>query len=329
MMFWRLFFMDPKIQEQGLMLKNRVLKNLRRLKHTIKKEQLEAYRVFDRDIPELPLAIDWYLGRFHVSEYKVEPQIPMRHGEAWVREVMEPLCDHLKITQECVYVKSRYQTKGKGQYQKLGNQNERFQVKEYGASFWVNLKDYLDTGLFLDHRPLRKIIQETSKGKHVLNLFCYTGAFTIHAIKGGASQTTSVDLSTTYLDWLNANLDLNGFEQNKNHKLIREDVLAQLDLFKKKKRLFDIVVIDPPTFSNSKKTERDFEVQKDHVELLNKSMDVLAKGGTLYFSTNKKKFSLSEECAEGFEEITKKTVPLDFSQKRPHRSWCSVWGHIK
>jgi len=225
----------------------------------------------------------------------------------------------LGIPREKVVVKRRERQSGTRQYERQASQGEFLEVSEGGVKLLVNLTDYLDTGLFLDHRPLRLRIQREAAGKRFLNLFCYTATATVHAAKGGARSTTSVDLSKTYLDWARRNLSLNGLSDRQ--RLEQADVMAWLA---EDRSEYDLIFIDPPTFSNSKRMEGVFDVQRDHVALLDLAMARLAPAGTLYFSNNFRKFVLDPQMAERYvvEEITQATLDEDFRRNaRIHRAW--------
>ncbi len=290
------------------MLSNRIAKNARHLSKWGKRRGISCYRLYDRDIPEFPYVIDYYEGKVHLQVLSGEMK----------REVAEAVADALEIPFESVRMKKRGGQKEE-QYEKTGEMGEDFVVFENGYKFLVNLDAYLDTGLFLDHRNMRKMVGERANGKRFLNLFAYTGSFTVYAAKGGALSSKTVDLSNTYLDWAKRNFDLNGIDLNKNI-LVRSDVKAFLE---EEKRIYDLIVLDPPTFSNSKKMTGNFDVQRDHAQMITQCMSLLAPGGELFFSCNLKPFRLDEESLSGFDrkEISSITVPEDFRNKKIHRSW--------
>ena len=207
-----------------------------------------------------------------------------------------------------------------GQYQKLDGQKNEFVVEENGLKFIINLSDYLDTGLFLDHRTTRQMIREESKGKKVLNLFAYTGSFSVNAAAGGASEVFSVDLSNTYLDWARKNFQLNGFKESKKYQFIQADVLAYLK--RKETSAFDLIILDPPTFSNSKRMDDFLDIQRDHPLLINQCLDMLKENGAVYFSTNSSKFiwKKKKSTARAIKDITRQTTPFDFQNRFSH--WC-------
>ncbi len=285
-----------------------------------KRQGLTAFRLYDSDIPEYRYAVDWYAGRIHVVEYA------QRGGrgpgkQAQHEEVLQAIEQVLGVAPEHVYVKQKApKVWGQQQYEKLGARDERFVVEEAGLKFQVNLGDYLDTGLFLDHRNTRIRVGAEAKGKRFLNLFCYTGAFTVHAAAGGAVGTTSVDLSNTYLSWLEENLRLNGLGGTQ-HELVRSDVTRWLSQVRGRK--WDLAVLDPPSFSASKKMESTFDVQRDHAQLVDDTMALLERDGVLYFSTNFTGFVLDQRAlgAFRFEEITPASIPEDIRNKKVHRCW--------
>lgn len=310
-----------RLQQQAEMLCNRVRKNEKRLRKWLSREDIHCYRLYDKDIPEIPLVIDWYEGRLHVAEFQTAKD--ERSGEEWMREVLAPTCEALQVRPEWVYYKVRDRQRGSQQYQARGAGYHRFEAREGGHRFLVNLRDYLDTGLFLDHRRTRAMVQAASEGKAVLNLFCYTGSFSVYAAGGGAATSLGIDLSATYLQWARENLDLNGADRAR-HRLVRADVMEELLALKKTGERFDVVVVDPPTFSNSKRMEGVFDVQRDHVSLLERVHTLLAPGGQVYFSTNHRRFRFDDEALAkrySAQEISAKTLPMDFRDTKIHRCW--------
>ncbi len=283
-----------------------------------KRQGLTAFRIYDSDIPEYRYAVDWYAGRIHLVEY-ASRAAGAKAGQ--LEEVLQAIEQELGIPAERIYHKTKApKVWGQQQYEKLAARNETFEVEEAGLRFQVNLGDYLDTGLFLDHRETRIRVGKEAAGKRFLNLFCYTGAFTVHAAAGGAAATTSVDLSNTYLTWLERNLELNGLA-GPQHEIVRSDVTRWLHQVRG--RTWDLAVLDPPSFSASKKMEATFDVQRDHVDLVGSTMSLLAPGGVLYFSTNYTGFQLDERAlgAFRFEELTPGTIPDDIRNKKVHRCW--------
>lgn len=298
------------------MFANRLQKNCRHRRKWAARQELTAYRLYDRDMPEYPFAVDWYDGRVHVVEY------PRRRGESKRDEVLAAVKEICGVTEDRIYLKVHEpKAWGREQYQPLGKSGERFAVEEQGLKFWVNLRDYLDTGLFLDHRVTRARVRAEASGKRFLNLFAYTGSFTVYAAAGGAKNTTTVDLSNTYLDWAADNLALNGFK-GAQHRFIRADAAQWIEEAGNKGERFDLIVLDPPSFSASKMARR-FDVQKDHPRLLTATLALLSDGGTLYFSTNFQGFELDTARLTGttIEELTPGSIPEDFHFKEIHRCW--------
>jgi len=309
------------------MLANRLRKNLRHVRKWAKRAQVTCYRVYDRDIPEVPLSVDWYDGRACVAARLRPEERDASDFEAWSEALRLTVARTLEVPPEQVYARERQRQRGAAQYQPQAREAQRFEVVEGGRRLWVNLSDYLDTGLFLDHRPLRARVGAEAQGRRVLNLFCYTGAFTVHAIGGGATHTTSVDLSATYLQWARENLALNGMG-GPTHRLVREDVMRWLDDPAVLRERFDLVIADPPTFSNSKRMTDIFDVQRDHEALLWRLARVVSPGGVVYFSTNARRFRPGGPLAAGavdahwtVAEITEATIPEDFRDRRIHRAW--------
>ncbi|MDN7142876.1 bifunctional 23S rRNA (guanine(2069)-N(7))-methyltransferase RlmK/23S rRNA (guanine(2445)-N(2))-methyltransferase RlmL [Pseudomonas sp. JQ170] len=308
-----------RLSEGGQMFANRLQKNLKQLGKWAKREQVSCYRLYDADMPEYALAIDLYQDWVHVQEYAAPRSVDPEKAQARLFDALAAIPQALGIDQSRVVVKRRERQSGTRQYERQSTQGQFLEVNEGGVKLLVNLTDYLDTGLFLDHRPMRMRIQREAAGKRFLNLFCYTATASVHAAKGGARSTTSVDLSRTYLDWARRNLSLNGFSDK--NRLEQGDVMAWLQACRDE---FDLIFIDPPTFSNSKRMEGVFDVQRDHVELLDLAVARLAPGGVLYFSNNFRKFQLDEHLAERYavEEITAQTLDPDFARNtKIHRAW--------
>ncbi len=296
-------------------IQNRIEKNVKHRQKWAKREGLEAYRIYEKDIPEFPFIVDYYNGYAIIFE-KRDEEIDADKFDHF-QFIISAIKTILKLPEEKIIIKSRFRQKGDIQYTKLEARNENISIKEYQAHFLVNLHDYLDTGLFLDHRPLRQIIYKAAYGgKKVLNLFSYTGAISIMAALGGASKVTSVDMSATYQEWARKNFEHNKIDVDK-HIFITENALEWLP---KASQRFDIIILDPPTFSNSKKMDEDFEVEKDQMLLMKQCLRLLAPDGVLYFSCNKRKFKLAPEvlALACFEDITTKTIPEDYRDKKIH-----------
>ncbi|MFW6061893.1 MAG: bifunctional 23S rRNA (guanine(2069)-N(7))-methyltransferase RlmK/23S rRNA (guanine(2445)-N(2))-methyltransferase RlmL [Planctomycetota bacterium] len=309
-----------KDREQAEVFRNRLAKRAHHLRRWPKRG-ITCYRLYDRDIPEVPLAVDCYEDRLHIAEYeRPHDRSPARHGD-WLELMARTAGEVLEIPPGEVYLKRRERQKGAAQYERLAQQGRTAVVNEGGLKFLVNLSDYVDTGLFLDHRNTRAMIRDEAAGQRFLNLFAYTGSFTVYAADGGAKSMTTVDLSSTYIDWARENMELNGFT-GAVHRFERRDALTFLA--ESEGLTWDLAVADPPTFSNSKALERDWDVQRDHVELLNLLLARMSPGGVVYFSTNFRKFKLDQPAIEGaaeIREITNQTIPEDFRNKRIHRCW--------
>ena len=301
---------------------NRLQKNIKKISKWAKQQGLDAYRLYDADLPEYNLAVDRYADYIVVQEYAAPKNIDENKARQRLVDAVTATLHVTGVETNKLILKVRQKQKGTNQYEKLANKGEYFYVNEYGVQLWVNLTDYLDTGLFLDHRLTRKMIGELAKGKDFLNLFAYTGSATVHAALGGAKSTTTVDMSNTYLNWAEQNLILNDIE-GKQHKLIQVDCLQWLE---KCDRQFDLIFVDPPTFSNSKRMEESWDVQRDHVKLMSNLKRVLSNNGTIVFSNNKRGFKMNlvalEELGLSAVEILHKTLPLDFERnKQIHNCW--------
>jgi len=300
------------------MFANRLRKNLQRLDPWAAREHIDCFRVYDADMPEYAFAIDLY-GRasrqVYVQEYAPPKSVNPESARERRREALAVLPEVLGVPLPQVHTRVRKPQKGAEQYEKRDSAAERHAVQEGGLKFWVNFRDYLDTGLFLDHRIVRAMLRDWAKGADFLNLFCYTGSATIYAAAGGARSTTGVDLSNTYLDWAHENLLLNGFRGD-NHELYRADCLAWLEEQEPRGARFDLIFLDPPTFSNSKRMEGVLDVQRDHVGMIRRSLKLLRPAGRLVFSTNYSRFKLDERALEDLAivDISAATVPKDFER---------------
>lgn len=372
-----------KNEYQATLLKNRVQKKFRQLRKWARKNLVTCFRLYDRDIPELPLAIDLYeflpeeirsaqealafvseqakdesqnvpgaaqkrLSRTYLKIFLYErpPQHQKSDAEEtqWLSEICASLLDALGIEHSHIVCKIRRHEKGGSQYSKespkenssqganeiSAPQNAHSQIAgnvfENGSIFFVNLSDYIDTGLFLDMRKMRALVKSRSQGKRVLNLFCYTSAFSVAAAAGGAVAIESVDLSNTYLEWSKKNFSLNGISGKCEFKFFRSDVFEFLEESVRAEKRFDIIILDPPTFSNSKKTRADLDLNRDWSALANLCTKLLDEEGALYFSTNSRRLSFDKNLLEENEhleiaEITQESIDADFEQKKPHRVW--------
>ncbi|KAB7622572.1 bifunctional 23S rRNA (guanine(2069)-N(7))-methyltransferase RlmK/23S rRNA (guanine(2445)-N(2))-methyltransferase RlmL [Alkalilimnicola sp. S0819] len=299
---------------------NRLRKNLRHLARWARREEVSCYRVYDADMPEYALAVDLYVDEqqrrwAHVQEYQAPPSVEAHRAARRLRGALAALPEALDVEPQRVAFKLRRRQKGSSQYQRLGERGEYLTVREGPARLRVNLHDYLDTGLFLDHRPVRLDLGRRARGKRFLNLFCYTGAATVHAGLGGALETTSVDLSSRYLDWAEDNLTLNGLGGSR-HRLIQTDCLQWLEDGEDRGR-YDLIFLDPPSFSNSKRMAQELDVQRDHAWLIRHTVELLRPGGLLIFSTNRRGFRLDDGALEGLEihDVTKASIPPDFTRR--------------
>ncbi|TGK39203.1 SAM-dependent methyltransferase [Leptospira gomenensis] len=307
------------------MFRNRLSRMAKHWKKWARKRNIECFRIYDRDIPQVPVSVDLYGPYCQISAYKNRYEISEEEREKENVEIGNIVGEVLGLPSDRIYWKKREQKKGKDQYEKRGTDAELLEVGEGGLRFFVNLSDYLDTGLFLDHRITREMVRKEAKGKKFLNLFSYTGSFTVYAASGGARRSLSVDLSNTYLSWSSENLRLNGFSETQ-HRLLRADAVEWLRSERKNqdRERFDLIVVDPPTFSNSKKMNDVFDVQRDHAEVLNLLYrDFALPGAVLYFSTNFRKFKLSETSLlwDSIKNLTKETLPEDFRNERIHFCW--------
>lgn len=303
------------------MIQDRLRKNIKRLKPWADRLNYQAYRIYDWDIPEYPFFVDLYKDELLVSDKGFDSS---ERDRAHLQEILTAiplLHKDLGLGENpVIHLKKRMTQTRTEKYEKTDDRQELKKVREGQAHYWVNLTDYLDTGLFLDHRPLRETIIKESSGKNVLNLFCYTGSISVAAALGGA-QVTSIDLSATYLDWAEQNFKLNQLDinpQTSNHRFLREDILQYLE--RPAEPAFDTIILDPPIFSNSKKMLDVLDTQKDHPWMIEQCLKRLKPDGKLYFSTNKQGFKLDPTVPQlaNVQDITAKTVPKDFHRQKPH-----------
>ena len=345
-------------EDQQTFFANRLKKRFKHLWRYAKRVGTNAFRVYHRDIPELPFAVDWYNNHLHVAEYaRPHDRNPEEH-QKWLNDMMDVAARALTVPRERVFLKRRERQKGNDQYEPVARRNYTLEIEEQGLLFQVNLSDYVDTGLFLDHRDLRLHVAKRCADARFLNLFAYTGSFTVYAAAGGARSSVTIDLSNTYTEWARKNMELNGLA-GPNHEIRRADVLRELDNLVQENRRFDVIVLDPPSFSNSKNMDATFDVQRDHAELIGTALRILEPGGELFFSTNKRKFqfqrqeildnaaalrggappqgadglrsdrrgdSSSRAANEALEirKITKLTMPEDFVGTHIHQAWSLV-----
>ena len=303
-------------EEKLQMFRNRLTKMYRHVSKLARRQGVSCYRIYDHDLPEFPFCIERYEDKLYLAEYQRRHGMTDEEHAAWLESCVPTVSEVLETPDEQIFYRERRRKAGRlDQYEKLASGQEYFEVKEAGLSFRVNLTDYLDTGLFLDHRITRGMVREEAAGKRVLNLFCYTGSFSVYAAAGGAVQVDSVDLSKTYLNWAEENMALNGPVDAATLRFIHADVKQWLD--EVPPGSYDLVIMDPPTFSNSKRMKDFLDIQRDHAELINKTLRAMTTGGVLYFSTNYRKFQLETEkiMAASVKDITNATTPFDFQGK--------------
>jgi 23S rRNA (cytosine1962-C5)-methyltransferase len=299
-----------------LMFENRLLKVFKHRYKLAERQQISCFRVYDHDLPEFPLMIDKYENYAYIAEYQRNHRMHDDAYDFWIAETIAVVARVLNIEQENIFVKERKRKQNRtDQYQKTAAAQTFLTVQEGGLQFYVNLTDYLDTGLFLDHRITRERIRTISQDAKVLNLFAYTASFSVYAKAGGADLVTSVDISNTYTQWGIRNMQLNNL-YDASTEFIKHDVMQWL--YNEPKPMYDIIVCDPPTFSNSKSMKQDFfDVQQHHYKLIMQTMKWLRPKGSLFFSTNYTKFQLDERLLEYFhtKDITQATTPFDFEKK--------------
>ncbi|WGE68679.1 bifunctional 23S rRNA (guanine(2069)-N(7))-methyltransferase RlmK/23S rRNA (guanine(2445)-N(2))-methyltransferase RlmL [Actinobacillus equuli subsp. haemolyticus] len=307
---------------------NRLAKNIKKIEKWAKQQGINAYRLYDADLPEYNLAVDRYDDHIVVQEYAAPKNIDEQKARQRLLDAVSATLYVTGVETNKLVLKVRQKQKGTNQYEKLANKGDYFYVTEYGAKLWVNLTDYLDTGLFLDHRLTRKMVGQMAKGKTFLNLFAYTGSATIHAALNGAKSTTTVDMSNTYLNWAEQNLELNNLPL-RNNRLFQADCLQWLAECRER---FELIFVDPPTFSNSKRMEDSWDVQRDHIKLMTQLKRILTADGTIVFSNNKRGFKMDfeglTELGLQAENISHKTLPLDF-ERNPQIHNCWIIRHIE
>jgi 23S rRNA (cytosine1962-C5)-methyltransferase len=303
------------MQDKFTAFENRLSKVYKHIGKIARKQNLTCFRVYDIDLPEFPFIIDVYKDMIYVAEYKSKHKLSEEDYDTWLNTSLEIIQEVFEVEKENVFLKLRERQKGEQQYAKLNKEKKELIVDENGLSFIVNLSDYLDTGLFLDHRLTRQKVKEIAKDKSVLNLFSYTGSFTVYAASGGANKITTVDLSKTYINWAKRNLTYNKLYDDTKHEFLQTDVLQYLKTVEPKS--YDLIILDPPTFSNSKRMEDILDIQRDHVTIINQCLDILADNGILIFSTNYRNFILDIEklATQKIKDITKQTTPFDFEGK--------------
>jgi len=299
------------------MFHNRLVKVFRHLHKQAKRLNVSCWRIYDHDLPEFPFCIEMYGDHLYVAEYKRRHGMTDEQHDEWMEKCISTMSEVVNVEKTKIYLKLRQRKPGRlGQYQRIDKLKNELVAEENGLKFYVNLSDYLDTGLFLDHRLTRQLVREKAPNKKVLNLFAYTGSFSVYAAAGNADEVKTVDLSNTYLKWAQRNMELNGFTATNKYTYEQADVKQYLKALPS--NYFDMVILDPPTFSNSKRMKDDFlDIQRDHVSLINDCLAAMTTGGILYFSTNYRKFELDTRKINdaSVKDITKATTPFDFEGK--------------
>lgn len=298
---------------------NRLRKVWKHYSKLARRQEVACFRFYDHDLPEAPFAIEWYDGVVYAAEYQRRHGMDDETHEAWLAGARKVIASVLEMDESLVFLRERKRKAGRlSQYEKIAEERVERIVPESGLRFIINLTDYLDTGLFLDHRITRGMVREDSKDKKVLNLFCYTGSFSVYAAQGGAAEVCSVDMSRTYINWAKRNMQYNKLYKPEIHDFVQENVIEWLDQVPSK--YYDLIVCDPPTFSNSKRMDTEWDVQRDHVMLLKKLLKVLSDDGKIYFSNNYRNFQMDREAlpASVVKDITGATTPFDFAG-RLHR----------
>ena len=308
-------------EDKSSILANCIRKNYRHIRKWAKRSATNCFRIYNREVPQYPLAIDFYDGRFCV-QYFARTREGMAPSNELLDETAKALHTVFDADPASIYWRTRMKSKKTRQYEKIGESKDFFSVLEYGVKFNVNLVDYLDTGLFLDHRETRRLVASLAKEKRLLNLFAYTCSFSVHAAAAGSSFTKSVDMSNTYTAWGRDNFILNSLSL-KNNEIVRADCLKFLEDEIRRGLKYDIIVIDPPTISRSKKMSQLFDVQVDYVPLILNALKLVSENGVIFFSTNSRKFVFDEshfkKCS--VKEVTYKTIPIDFQGSKIHRCW--------
>jgi 23S rRNA (cytosine1962-C5)-methyltransferase len=311
------FVTPEKTKHHAEILANRVRNRFRHLSRKFKKQNIDCFRLYDRDIPEVRAVVDWYAGHVVIGEYE-----RLQTGPEWLPQMAAAVAQALNVPPEKMHIKRRRTKTEEGpRYQKMASKGQRFEVKERDLRFWVNLDDFLDTGLFSDHRDTRVIIKKLAAGKDFLNLFAYTGAFTCAAAAGGAKSTVTVDRSTTYLKWAKENMDLNGLWDSAKHSIVQSDVGQYLEQVHRKGRRFTLAFVDPPSFFQDEKNKMAFDINRDHPELIKSVLRVMEPGSLVFFSTNHQRFEPQFLGLPRMTEITPATIPEDYRNRAIHRCW--------
>lgn len=298
---------------------NRLLKVNRHISKWARRQGISCFRIYDQDMPEFPFCIDRYDQYLHVAEYKSNNKMTDEAHDDWLQQCLLVMSDTLQVSLDNIYLKERRRlSRRTEQYEKVSEESKLITVEEQGLQFKVNLTDYLDTGLFLDHRPLRKTFREEAEGKTVLNLFSYTGAFSVYAAAGNAKSVTTLDLSNTYLQWAKENMELNKLLDEGKHTFIQSDVM--LFIKQEPAEKYDLVFVDPPAFSNSKRLKGTWDTQRDHATMLHFILKAVKPGGVIYFSNNLRGFEPQFQTLEAssIKDISLPTIPEDFRNKQIH-----------
>jgi 23S rRNA G2069 N7-methylase RlmK/C1962 C5-methylase RlmI len=300
-------------------LANSVVKKYRHFSKKFAREHIDCYRLYDWDSPDIRVVVDWYAGHLVVAEYERE-----QTGPDYLPNMAHAVAAALQVSAEKVFIKRRHTNLSDApRYSKMDSRNERFEVRERNLKLWVNLSDFLDTGLYSDHRDTRQLIKAAAKDKDFLNLFAYTGVVTCAAAAGGARSTTTVDRNETYLKWAHDNLALNGLWDAKRHDIIRADALEFLEKSCRMKKRYSLVFIDPPSFFKDEEAQVSFDINRDHPSMLAKVIEITMPGCDIYFSTNHQRFEprLTGLAVSKIEKLTPKTIPEDYRNKNVHNCW--------
>lgn len=317
------FVTSEKASHHAELLANRVLKRFRHLSKTFRRQQIDCFRLYDWDIPEIRAVVDWYAGHVVVAEY-----VRLQTGPDWLPKMAKAVGEALQVPPQKVHIKRRRTNAKAGpRYRRMDSKGERFEVRERDLRFWVNLDDFLDTGLYSDHRDTRMLVRTLAAGTDFLNLYSYTGAFTCAAVAGGARTTVTVDRSATYLEWAKENLKLNGL-WGPRHELVQSDVFRYLAEARRKGKKFTLAFVDPPSFFRERREGASFDIDHDHPELLKKVLEVMTPGSTLIFSTNHQRFTPRFEGlgVKAIQELTPTTIPEDYRNRQVHRCWQMTVG---
>jgi 23S rRNA G2069 N7-methylase RlmK/C1962 C5-methylase RlmI len=312
---------DPRSAAQAQTFASRLTKLARHLRRLPTKQGITCFRLYERDIPEIPLVVDRYEDHLHLTEYDRPHERDQAEHDAWLDLMAQTAAETLEVPPAKVFLKRRRRQVGLTQHEQVAQARYEIEVQEGGLRFIANLSDYIDTGLFLDHRITRDMVRSVASGKRFLNLFAYTGAFSVYAAAGGASQVVTVDWSNTYLQWAQRNMQLNGFD-SPDFQFVRNDAVSFVDQLPATPQ-FDLAIVDPPTFSNSKRTEAVWDVQRDSVPLLRSLIKRMSPGGVIYFSNNFRGFKMEpdEVGATNVHEISNQTVPPNYRNRKIHRCW--------